>query len=142
MAHLRKFFDDYATALSASDIDGIAQAYAEQFMATGPGFRMSMNNDAQFRAGLGQAAHFYKQIGVDVIEIKNYLEAELGSNIWLTKIEWELLDEDLNGILTFDNTYLVEARDDEPKILLFIAHNEQQRMQEKGLMPQASGGSQ
>src|SRR5688500_14962827 len=92
MARLRKFFDAYADALSSADIEGIAYAYAEQFMATGPGFRMSMNNDAQFRAGLAQAANFYKQIGVDVIEIKTYLEAELGSNFWLTKIEWELLD--------------------------------------------------
>jgi hypothetical protein len=138
MARLRKFFDQYADALSASNVEGIAQAYAEQFMATGPGFRMSMNNDAQFRAGLGQAAQFYKQIGVDVIEAKNYLEAELGSNFWLTKIEWELLDKDLNGILTFDNTYMVEVRGDEPKIILFITHNEQQRMQEKGLMPGSS----
>jgi hypothetical protein len=46
-----------------------------------------------------------------------------------------LLDEDLNGILTFDNTYLVEGGNDEPKIVLFIAHNEQQRMQEMGLLP-------
>jgi hypothetical protein len=141
MAQLRKFFDEYADALSSADIEEITTAYAEQFMATGPGFRMSMNNDAQFRAGLTQAAGFYKQIGMDVTEIKNYLEAELGSGYWLTKIEWELLDEDLNTILTFDNTYLVEMGSDEPKIVLFIAHNEQTRMQEKGLIPSANGGT-
>jgi hypothetical protein len=42
-------------------------------------------------------------------------------------------------MLTFDNTYLVEASDGKPKIVLFIAHNEQQRMQEKGLMPSDNG---
>ena len=93
-----------------------------------------LTNDEQFRAELRQAASVYQQIGVDVIEIKNYLEADLGTGFWLTKMEWELLDEDLNTILLFDNTYLVEASDDEPKIVLFIAHNEQERMQEKGLL--------
>jgi hypothetical protein len=140
MARLRQFFDDYAAALGQADLEGIARAYAEQFMATGPGFRMSMNNDEQFRAGLEQAARFYQQIGVDVVEARNYLEAELGSGFWLTKIEWELLDEDLNTIVTFDNTYMVDAGQGTPKIVLFIAHNEHARMQEKGFMP-ASGQS-
>ncbi len=138
MARLREFFDDYATALSDADIEGIVWAYAEQFMATGPGLRMSMTNDAQFSARLAQFAQFYRQIGVDVVEAKNYLEADLGSGFWLTKIEWELLDEDLNTLLTFDNTYMVEAGNDEPKIILVIAHNEQQRMQEKGFHPSQS----
>jgi hypothetical protein len=133
MARLRKFFDEYAEALSSADIEGIAEAYAEQFMTSGPGFRMCMNNDEKFQTGLAQAANFYKQIGVDVIEIKTYLEAELGSNFWLTKIEWELMDEDLNSMLTFDNTYMVNAGDGEPKIVFFIGHNEQERMQAKGL---------
>ena len=135
MARLRNFFDDYAQALSDADTEGLTEAYAEQFMATGPGFSISMNNDAQFRAALAQTAKFYRQIGVDAIELKNYLEAELGSGFWLTKIEWELLDEDLNTLLTFDNTYMVEAGEDEPKIILFIAHNEHERMQQKGFIP-------
>jgi hypothetical protein len=135
MARLRKFFDQYAEALSSADIAGIAHAYAEQFMASGPGFRLAMNNDEKFKAGLAQAADFYKQIGVDIIEVKTYLEAELGSNFWLTKIEWELLDEDLNSMLTFDNTYMVDVGDGEPKIVFFIGHNEHERMQAKGLMP-------
>src|SRR3954463_13316716 len=135
MARLRKFFDQYAEALSVTEIDAIAQAYAEQFMATGPGFSMSMENNRQFHAGLAQTALFYRQIGVDVVEVKNYLEAELGSGFWLTKVEWELLDEDLNTIVTFDNTYMVEADEGQPKIVLFIAHNEHERMQEKGLLP-------
>lgn len=135
MARLRHFFDDYAQALSDADTEGIAAAYAAQFMATGPGFSMSMNNDAHFRAGLDQSAKFYQQIGVDAIELKTYLEAELGTGFWLVKIEWELLDENLNTLLTFDNTYMVEAGRGEPHIVLYIAHNEHQRMQEKGFIP-------
>ena len=137
MAQLRQFFDDYAEALGAADLEGMAEAYAEQFMAVGPGFRMSMNNDAQFQAGLAQTVHLYKRIGVDVVEVKNYLEAELGSGFWLTKVEWELLDEDLYTIVTFDNTYMVDdgsSTDGEPKIVLYITHNEHERMHEKGLL--------
>jgi hypothetical protein len=134
MARLRKFFDEYAEALGSAAIEALANAYAEQFMATGPGFSMSVENDRQFRAGLAQTARFYRQIGVDAVEVKNYLEAELGSGFWLTKVEWELLDEDLNTLVTFDNTYLVEAGGGEPKIVLFITHNEHERMQEKGLI--------
>lgn len=135
MARLRTFFDAYADALTTANLDGIASAYAEQFMVTGPGFQLPLANDAQFRGGLEQAANFYRQIGVDVIEVKNYLEAELGTGYWLTKVEWELLDADLNTILSFDTTYFVEAGSKGPKIVLFINHNEQQRMKEKGLMP-------
>jgi hypothetical protein len=144
MARLRQFFDDYAAALgqathsqaasSKAAIEDIASAYAEQFMATGPGLRMSMNNDEHFRAGLAQAAQLYRRLGVDVVEVKNYLEAELGEGFWLTKVEWELLDEDLNTIVTFDNTYMVETDGSAPKILLFISHNEHERMQDMGLL--------
>ena len=136
MAKLRSFFDHYAEALGTAAIEEIARAYADQFMATGPGFSMGLENDRKFRAGLAQTAQFYRQLGVDVVEVKNYLEAELGSGFWLTKVEWELLDEDLNTIVTFDNTYLVEADEGEAKIVLYIAHNEHQRMQEKGLIPE------
>lgn len=136
MAQLRTFFDNYADALTNANIEGIANAFAKEFMATGPDFRKSMANDQHFRAGLAEAANFYKRIGVDVVEVKNYLEAELGTGYWLTKIEWELLDEDLNTILTFDNSYLVEAARGKPQIILFISHNEQERMQDMGLLPE------
>jgi hypothetical protein len=135
MAHLRQFFDEYADALGQADIARMADAYAEAFMTTGPGFRMGMENDANFYAKLVQRARFYKQIGVDVVEVKNYLEAELGAGFWLTKVEWELLDEDLNTLVTFDNTYMVDASGDAPKIILAIAHNEEARMDAQGLTP-------
>jgi hypothetical protein len=139
MARLRQFFDAYADALNQADIEGMARAYAEQFMTAGPNARASMNNDQNFRAALAESVALYKQIGVDVVEVKNYLEAELGSGFWLTKIEWELLDEDLNTIVVFDNTYIVEIEgkeeEDAPLILLSVAHNEHQRMEEKGLLP-------
>jgi Zn-dependent peptidase ImmA (M78 family) len=134
MAQLRTFFDSYATALTDANIERIANAFADHFIASGAGFRKSMANDEQFRAGLAQAANFYKQIGVDVVEVKNYLEAELGTGYWLTKVEWELLDEDLNTIITFDNSYLVEAISGKPQIVFFIAHNEQERMRAAGLL--------
>ena len=140
MAQLRQFFDAYAEALGQANIEEIAAAYAEQFMATGPGMHQSINNDELFRAGLAQAAQLYNQIGVDVVEIKTYLEAELGSGFWLTKIEWELLDADLNTLVTFDNTYLVESNAEGAQIVLFIAHNEHARMQAMGLLPGRNGG--
>ena len=134
MAQLRQFFDDYAEALGSANLDDIADAYAEQFMATGPGLRTSMGNDEQFRTKLAQTAQFYKQIGVDVVEVKNYLEAELGSGFWLTKVEWELLDEDLNTLVTFDSTYVVDTSGRLGKIVLYITHNEHERMQDMGLI--------
>lgn len=140
MAQLRQFFDAYAEALGQGNIDGIAAAYAEQFMATGPGLHRSMSNDDAFRAGLAQTIQLYQQIGVDIVEVKTYLEAELGTGYWLTKVEWELLDKDLNTLVTFDNTYMVEAGTDAEqgaKIVLFIAHNETARLQAMG--PQAEG---
>jgi hypothetical protein len=140
MARLRPFFEEYASALSESNIESIARAYAEQFMATGPGYHMSLSNDEQFRAELAQTAQFYQQIGVDVVEIKNYLEAALDSGFWLVKIEWELLDKDLNTLVTFDTTYVIDAGRNVPKILLYIAHNEQERMQDAGLIPGSNGG--
>lgn len=134
MAQLRQFFDDYAEALGSANLDDIADAYAEQFMATGPGLRTSMGNDEQFRTKLAQTAQFYKRIGVDVVEVKNYLEAELGSGFWLTKVEWELLDEDLNTLVTFDSTYVVDTSGSLGKIVLYITHNEHERMQDMGLI--------
>jgi hypothetical protein len=134
MAQLRTFFDTYADALTQKDTERVAALFAKEFMATGMGATHSTRNDASLRAQLAQDAQRYRQIGVDAVEVKNYLEAELGSGFWLTKVEWELLDEDLNTLAIFDSTYLVDAGGDAPKIVFVIEHNQHERLQDAGLV--------
>lgn len=134
MAQLRTFFDAYADALTQKDTERVAALFAEEFMATGVGAPRSLRNDTSWRDQLAQDAQRYRQIGVDVVEVKNYLEAEIGSGFWLTKVEWELLDEDLNTLAIFDSTYLVDAGGDAPKIVFVIDHNRNERLQDAGLV--------
>ena len=62
-------------------------------------------------------------------------ESALDSHFYLVQIEWKLIRENGSELVDFDNTYLVRVIDGIPKIALLIAHNEQQRMREKGLLP-------
>ena len=134
MEHLRVFFDQYAAALSAADAQTIAAAYADQFLAAGPGFHHCMQNDAHFLASLESAGRRYRRIGMHIIAPRAYTETPLDRELTLIRIEWQLLRADGSELVSFAVTYVVQAVDGAPKIIFSIAHNEQQRMREKGLI--------
>jgi hypothetical protein len=135
MKQLREFFDRYATVLNNADIELIAQMYTDQFMATSPDYCTCNKNDDEFRAVLASTAQIYKHIGMHAIRINTYIESLLDHHFHLVQIEWQLFREDGSELVAFDNTYLVRVTEGIPKIVLFIAHNEQQRLRAKGLVP-------
>lgn len=135
MKHLRAFFNRYEAALNDADPEQIAQLYTDQFIATSPDYCMCNRNDDEFRDVLASTAHIYRQMGMRSIQIHTYVESPLDSHFYLVQVDWKLFREDGSELVAFDNTYLVRVINGIPKIALFIAHNEQQRLREKGLVP-------
>ncbi len=135
MEHLRAFFNRYEAAFNAVDPEALAQMYTDQLLMASLDYCTCSQNNDEFRNILASTAHIYCDGGMRAIRIHNYTESPLDDHFYLVQIEWKLFRMDGGELMTFDNTYLVRVVDGIPKIAFLIAHNEQQRMRESGLLP-------
>lgn len=132
---IQAFFDTYAAAFNASDIEVIAGSYAPGFIMTSATGAACNTNDAQFHDRLKKAAGFYQHIGMYSAKIAAFSENVLDAHHSLVKIQWELFREDGSELVNFDVSYLVRKGDNGPEIVLVIPHNEAENMQQKSLLP-------
>jgi hypothetical protein len=134
MENIKEFFIKYEAAFNAPDLQAIAASYADEFIMTGPGTSSCLRNDPRFMAALKQANEFYQRIGMNNARILSYAENKLDLTHTLVEVEWALFRDDGTELAAFDVTYLIRSFGRSPKIILFIAHNEQERLRDKGLM--------
>lgn len=129
---IQQLFDRYEQALEAGDITGVAAAFGQQALLSGPDGVYYIENNEGFREKLRQASSFYKSIGVTSIGRRKYTEAPLGDTHVLVKVNWQLLFETGEPV-EFDVTYVVRSdRDGEPHFVFLISHNEEERLRESG----------
>lgn len=130
MSDTREFFARYAAALSTSNIDDITKYYNSSFIMSSAFGTLSVDNDDKFRSNLEHSSGFYKQIGMESMDIAKYKESMLDASHTLVQIEWLMRRKDSHTSVYFDVTYVVSK----DLILFFIAHNEQERLKEAGLI--------
>jgi hypothetical protein len=130
MGDTRELFDRYAVALSTSNIDELTKCYNSSFIMSSAFGTQSVDNDVKFRSNLEHASGFYKQIGMESMNIAKYKESILDASHTLVQIEWFMRRKDTRTSVHFDVTYVVSK----DLILFFIAHNEQERLKEAGLI--------
>lgn len=128
MSDTRELFDRYATSLSTSNIDNLIKYYNSTFIMSSAFGTQSVDNDDKFRSNLEHASSFYKQIGMESMDIAEYKESMLDASHTLVQIEWLMRRKDSHTSVYFDVTYIVSK----DLILFFIAHNEQERLKEAG----------
>jgi hypothetical protein len=131
---LRQFFENYAAAVGMGNLQAIADAFADVFIAAGPKVRAATANDALFLATLAEAGRFYQQLGIRVLKINTYEETQIDLDLLLVKIEWQGLDAHGAERVRYDTSYLVQTIGTESKIVLMYSHNEQSRLREQGLI--------
>lgn len=131
MMDLKSFFQTLEIALSTSDIKGIANAYAEKFLLCTNESSEVVVTDEKF---LQQAADFYHRIGVRSTCLRALEETVLDDTHTLANVTWEYVGADGTKIIDFDVTYVLQEKHGSPKIVFFVAHNERERLREKGLL--------
>jgi len=84
-----------------------------------------------------QAAEFYRSVGQTSAKILSLDETIISQEYSIVKVHWGGVTFKKTGdkLIEFDVSYLVQKIESEPKLILFIAHqNEQKAMQELKLL--------
>jgi hypothetical protein len=132
---IKKLFDEYEKAFNALEVEKQVPFFAEHFISAGPKGSIAQSRD-EFARMAHQAAEFYRQVGQTSAKILSMDEIPISNEYSLIKIHWGATFEKTGDKrVEFDVSYLVQMVEDEPKILLFIAHQDEQKaMQELGLI--------
>jgi len=83
-----------------------------------------------------QAAEFYKSVGQEYAKILSMEELPMSDHYTLVKVHWGARFKKTGAqLIEFDVSYLLQKTGPEPKIILFIAHQDEQKaMRELGLL--------
>jgi hypothetical protein len=131
---IEKLFADYGKSFSALEMRRVAGLYAEQFVAAGPKGVISQGRD-EFLANADKAAAFYRSVGQESAEMKSAKETWFGEQYVMVTIHWAVRFKSLPRPAEFDVSYLVQLTDEEPRIILFISHeDEEETMKKLGLL--------
>ncbi len=134
---IKKLFEEYEKAFRELDIQKNAEFFADAFISAGPRGAIAQSK-TEFLTKAKQASDFYKSVGQESAKLISADEMPVSDNYSLVKVHWGVkFRKTKDRLIEFDVSYLVQKTGSEPKIILFIAHqDEQQAMKELGLMPE------
>ncbi len=132
---IKRLFEEYEKAFRALDIARSAEFYADTFISAGPNGTIK-NSKNELLKSANQAANFYKSVGQKSAKILSLDEQPISDQYSLVKVHWGATFEKTGGkLIEFDVSYLLQKIGLELKIILFIAHQDEQKaMQELGLL--------
>jgi hypothetical protein len=134
---IEKLFADYGRSFSALQLQNTAKLYADDFIAAGPKGIISQTRDA-FVKNAEKAADFYRSVGQERAEAKSMKETWFSDNYVMVTVHWAVTFKSLGKPAEFDVSYLVQLTDKDPKIILFISHeDEQETMKKLGVLKAA-----
>lgn len=130
---IEKLFADYGKSFSKLELQRTAELYADDFIAAGPKGIISQKRE-EFLANAGKAAEFYRSVGQQSAKALSMKDTWFGEDYVMVTIHWGVTFEKLDKPVEFDVSYLVQLTEAEPKIILFISHeDEEEMMKELGL---------
>jgi hypothetical protein len=132
---IRQLFSEYEKAFSALDFRKSAEFFAGTFISAGPKGTIT-NSKAEFVKASGKAAAFYKSVGQTSAKILMLDEEPITEQYSIVNVHWGVTFQKTGDkLVEFDVSYFVQKTGKEPKIILLIAHQDEQKaMQELGLL--------
>ncbi len=132
---VKKFFAEYEKAFSALDLKKSAKFFADSFISAGPNGTITQSK-AEFIREAKKAIDFYRSVGQKSAKIISLDEAPITELYSMVKVHWGVTFQRTgNDLIEFDVSYLVQKTGKEPKIILFIAHQDELKaMQKLGLL--------
>jgi len=132
---VKKLFAEYEKAFNALDVEKQVPFFAEHFISAGPRGSIALGRD-EFARMAGEAAKFYKSIGQTSAKILSTDETAISSEYSMVKVHWGVTFEKTGSrLIEFDISYFIQKIDTEPKIIMFIAHQDEEKaMKELGLL--------
>ncbi len=134
-AAVKTLFLEYEKAFSELDIQKSAEFFADTFISAGPNGNITQSK-AEFLREAQKAADFYRSVGQTSAKILSLDEVPISEQYSMVKVHWGVTFQKTGDkLIEFDVSYLMQKIGAEPKIILFIAHQDEQKaMQELGLL--------
>jgi hypothetical protein len=136
---LEKLFKEYEKAFDKLDLKTIAEFYAPTFISAGPkGTIPGTKQDASNKAE--DMANFYRNIGHRSGKILSKKIVPISDDYTMVTVHWgEILEKTGDKPVEFDISYIVQETEADPKIILFITHeDEQETMKKLGFQQQVA----
>lgn len=138
---LEKLFAAYEKAFNELDVKTNAAFFADTFISAGPrGIIAQSKKD--FLQKAEQASAFYKMVGQTSAKVISRNTIPISNEYAMVTVHWGVTFKKTGDeLIEFDVSYIVYQREDEPRIILFIAHqDEEQAMKKLGLLNQPNAG--
>ena len=135
---LEQLFAEYEKAFSELNIEKNAALFSDTFISAGPKGVIAQNKD-EFVKKAAEAREFYKSVGQTSAKIVSKKFSPISNKYTMATIHWGVTFEKTgNKLIEFDVSYIVHEKDNEPEIILFISHeDEEEAMKKLGLMDKA-----
>jgi len=132
---IKKLFIEYEKAFSALDVAKNAEFFADIFISAGPRGAIAQSK-AEFLKLADKAAEFYRSVGQTSARILTLQETPISDEYSMVRVHWGVTFKKTGDkLIEFDVSYFVQKTGPEPRIIMFIAHQDEQKaMQELGLI--------
>ena len=131
---IRNMFMEYEKAFGALDFEKQAYFFSDAFIMAGPKGAVSQSK-SEFLKNAGRAADFYRSIGQTSAKLITFSETPISGRYSIAKTHWGVTFKKTGDrLIEFDISYIIHKAPDAPKIILAIAHqDEEEAMKELGL---------
>jgi len=132
---IKAIFAEYEKAFASLDFKKSAGFFADTFISAGPRGVIAQSK-AEFIKLANEAADFYRQVGQTSAKIISADETPISNEYSMVKVHWgATFKKTGDRLIEFDVSYFIFRSVPEPKIIMFIAHqDEQQAMRDLGLV--------
>ena len=132
---VKKLFAEYEKAFAELDFNKSAEFFADTFISAGPRGVIAQSK-AEFLKLAHQATAFYKSLDQTSARILSADETPISNEYSMVKVHFGVtFRKTKDRLIEFDVTYFVQKIGTEPRIIMFIAHQDEQKaMQELGLI--------
>lgn len=133
---LDTLFKQFETSFDKLDIKGLSDYCADTFMSAGPRGTIA-ETKKEFEQKGEEAVKFYKSVGRNSAKIISKRIIPISDCYSMVVVRWGVTFEKTGSrLVQFDITYIIQHTESDPKILLFISHeDEEMEMKKLGIRP-------
>ena len=134
-AAIEKLFIEYEKAFNDLDIKRNAEMFSDTFISAGPKGAIAQGKK-DFLEKAGRAAEFYKSVGQTSAKIISKNIIPVSDQYLMVTVHWGVTFKKTGDeLIEFDVSYIIYEGGDEPRLILFIAHqDEEEAMKKLGLL--------
>ena len=123
---LRSFFEGFAAASTAGDLDALARLYAPTIMIAGPAGARAVNTVDMMRA-IPERREMLQSLGCRRTTLAGLDETPLDGRYTLARAEWRWDFEPAGAPpshLTLPSTFIVDRSGEAPVIVVYVMHQD------------------